>query len=296
MARRATLVREAPELFTTEQDLAKRLVDLARVMKDWEKMLLAIDFQIAQQAQFVAWWGETVRRKGGERWIDNAVRGYQSMPRAEAEKRTGISQQQVSRWRGLLAEDQIEAYRQKLRDESYRAAGLLSKSSHRTLGTGDNEWFTPPVYIESARRVLGEIDLDPATHPKAQKWIKAKKIFVRADDGLQQAWEGRVWLNPPYGRMEVGQFVDKLVDHYQRGDIRAAILLTHNYTDTRWFQAAAAISSMICFTRGRISFEDVRGDTCVPTQGQSFFYFGTEGERFIEEFLPLGFVVGAVSK
>ena len=31
------------------------------------------------------------------------------------------------------------------------------------LGTGENEWFTPQDYLVLVRRVLGAIDLDPAT-------------------------------------------------------------------------------------------------------------------------------------
>jgi phage N-6-adenine-methyltransferase len=288
---RAALVREAPELFGTEQDLAKRLIDLARVMRDWEKMLLAIDLQIAQQEQFVAWWEQTVRPSHRPKTV--LVRGQLSTPEAEA--RTGVNKQQVSRWRGRLAPDQIDAYRQRIRDAAYREAGILARMSHRALGTGDNEWFTPPEYVEAARSVLGEIDLDPATHPKAQKRIGAKQFFFRADDGLSHEWHGRVWLNPPYGRVEVALFVEKLIYHCQQSDVTAAILLTHNYTDTKWFHAAAAASQMICFTRGRIAFEDNAGETCTPAQGQSFFYFGAETTRFVERFHDIGFVMRLAS-
>jgi len=38
---------------------------------------------------------------------------------------------------------------------------------HRTKGTGQNEWFTPDKYIQAAREVMGDIDLDPATSKSA---------------------------------------------------------------------------------------------------------------------------------
>jgi phage N-6-adenine-methyltransferase len=288
MASRAMLLREAPELFESEQDLAKRLIKIAQAINDWEKLFLAIDFQIAQQAEFVVGWGEKVRPKGYQR--NNDVRKL--LPVSVMESRTGVKQPQVSLWKKWTGPDGIDAYRQRLRDTAYKEAGILPRSSHRTLGTGDNEWFTPPLFIEAARDVLGgEIDLDPASHPKAQKWIKAKDFYTREKNGLEKEWRGRVWLNPPYGRVEVALFIDKLIEHYQRGDVSAAVLLTHNYTDTRWFHAAVAASQMICFTRGRIEFEDNTGETCKPAQGQAFFYFGAAGARFIERFRPIGFVM-----
>jgi len=295
LAARASLVREAPELFTEEQDLAKRLIDLARVMRDWEKMLLAIDFQIAQQQEFVGWWDETVRIRHGQtrHTIDIPVRG--SLALAAAEARTGIRKQQVSRWRGLLADDQIDDYRQRQRDRAYEEAGILERTPHRIRGTGATEWFTPPLFIAAARSVLGEIDLDPATHPKAQKRVKATRFYTKAEDGLRQEWRGRVWLNPPYGRVDVALFVEKLLDHYQRQEVTAAILLTHNYTDTKWFHAAVAVSAAVCFTRGRIYFEDNEGGTCKPTQGQAFFYFGAETAVFAERFRDIGFLMRPVN-
>jgi hypothetical protein len=77
----------------------------------------------------------------------------------------------------------------------------------RTLGTGEYEWYTPPKYIELARAVLGEIDLDPASSEKAQEAVRAKRYFTAADQGLRHEWRGRVWLNPPYAQPLIGQFV-----------------------------------------------------------------------------------------
>jgi hypothetical protein len=51
---------------------------------------------------------------------------------------------------------------------------IWGHENHRALGTGENEWYTPKQYIEAARKVLGEIDLDPATSEKAQETIGAK--------------------------------------------------------------------------------------------------------------------------
>jgi len=74
--------------------------------------------------------------------------------------------------------------------------GIEGRKANRTSFTADNEWFTPSEYIELARLVLGEIDLDPASHRVAQKIVKAKTFFTPDRDGLTQEWHGRVWLNP----------------------------------------------------------------------------------------------------
>jgi len=107
---------------------------------------------------------------------------------------------------------------------------------------------------------------------------------------LDREWHGRVWLNPPYSQPHIARFVDKLLAEVAAGRATEAILLTHNYTDTGWFHAAAKKCAAICFTRGRIKFVNAAGKEASPTQGQAFFYFGTGIDRFRETFGGFGFI------
>jgi len=160
-----------------------------------------------------------------------------------------------------------------------------------TFGTGENEWYTPQEYIEAAREVLGEIDLDPATSEAAQEKVRASHIFTEADDGLVQKWHGAVWLNPPYSQPLISEFMAKIVQERVAGNCKAAITLTHNYTDTKWFQDAAKEAAAICFTRGRIKFYSPSGVIAAPTQGQAFMYFGPDTGAFRRVFSQFGLVV-----
>lgn len=163
--------------------------------------------------------------------------------------------------------------------------------NHRAQGTGENEWYTPEQHIHSARSVLGGIDLDPATSELANQKVQAEKFFTQSDNGLEQEWHGRVWLNPPYSQPAISQFSEKLASEWESGRIQSAIALTHNYTDTKWFHRLAKTCRAICFTKGRIGFQNPEGKTAAPTQGQAFFYFGDAPEEFAEEFSRHGFVV-----
>jgi hypothetical protein len=165
-----------------------------------------------------------------------------------AEQHSGITQQQVSRWRKLL-EDQ-DQYRERLRLAAFRKAGLEPELTNRP-SSGEFEWYTPERYITAAREVMGGIGLDPATHATAQQTVQATRHFTAADDGLQHEWQGRVWLNPSYAQPLMSQFVGKLVHEFTAGRVSQAIMLTHNYTDTAWFHDAQAVASLLCFTRGR---------------------------------------------
>jgi hypothetical protein len=162
-----------------------------------------------------------------------------------------------------------------------------------TAGTGEFERYTPPKYIEAARTVLGEIDLDPASCKLAQRTVQAARYFTFKDDGLTREWRGRIWLNPPYHRDLGPKFVDKLIAERVAGHVTAAIMLTNNCTDASWFSKASHASAAICFSSGRVNFLREDGVTPLfPTQGQAFFYFGDDVAGFKRGFNDIGDVMG----
>lgn len=87
-------------------------------------------------------------------------------------------------------------------------------------------WLTPPELIKA----LGTFDLDPCT-PVEMPWNTAGKMLSqeRDGDGLSAEWNGRVWLNPPYGRKTFA-WLAKLAKH------KSGIALIFARTETKGFQ------------------------------------------------------------
>lgn len=154
-----------------------------------------------------------------------------------------------------------------------------------TKYTGNEEWYTPKKYIDMAREVLGKIDIDPASNAFANQTVQATTFYTKKDDGLTKEWQGKMWLNPPYSSI-IAEFINKTCNSEVE-----AIVLTNNSTDTKWFAQGANNCDAICFTYGRINFYDDTNKKSSPTNGQAFFYFGDNVEKFKEVFKEIGFVV-----
>lgn len=143
------------------------------------------------------------------------------------------------------------------------------------------EWYTPTLIIERTERVLGAIDLDPCSNVGTAN-VPAARHYTWADDGLSQFWQGRVYMNPPYGR-EIGDWVDKLREAYETGNVSEAIALLPARTDTAWFHSLRTYPR--CFVSGRLKFSEHGSAAPFPSMA---VYLGKNLSRFVAEFGDIG--------
>lgn len=118
----------------------------------------------------------------------------------------------------------------------------VEKTTNRLGYSTTNEWLTPPELVKK----FGEFNLDPcASH--YQKWKLAQKEYFIEDNGLQQDWEGRVWMNPPYDRT-IKDWVRKFYEHGH------GVALLPSRTGTSWFHDYVFSKGAVIFLKGRIKF------------------------------------------
>lgn len=279
-----------------------------RRAKNPEKLFEAIKIKILAQADYVLWrdaaMAVVVKMRGGDATNPRGKgpgRGKKQAAVVRVVLPDGDPGQDVAdRWRKsfcfkgktgtIIDKDKINLA---LDDAQHRCARIVEQQKITTVrgteGTGEFERYTPAQYIEAARTVMGAIDLDPASSKQAQEIVKAEKFFTEQTDGRKQEWHGRVWLNPPYHRDLAPEFINRLVQEFEAGRVTQAIVLTNNSTDTDWFLVAVRACTSLCFTKGRINFYVPSGPDVLPTQGQAFFYFGSDPQRFEDVFCTIGF-------
>jgi len=125
--------------------------------------------------------------------------------------------------------------------------GMSGHMPKTTIGTND-EWLTPPEILHA----LGHFNLDPCA-PIVRPWPMADKHYTINDMGLFLPWEGRVWLNPPYG-LEAADWLSKLSTHGN------GIALIFARTETDMFHRYIwEMADAVFFFYGRLFFHYVDG-------------------------------------
>ena len=147
-------------------------------------------------------------------------------------------------------------------------------------------WYTPPSIVELIIQVLGEINLDPCADDG--RHIPAGQHYTFADNGLEQPWCGKVYMNPPYSHP--GVWMKKLQLEFETGNVDEAIALVPAATDTNWLSPVLK-TQPVCFWKGRIKFlgQDYKPKSSAR-QSHVLVYWGNNCQKFREVFEDYGVV------
>lgn len=307
-ARSSAEMLEARNLANMALHLAKVTHAANETHADCLRMIVRAEICMANEIDAGQERGEVARAQDGRPSISAQASGTSPVtaedepapkPAPAKLEEIGVSSQRVAEWRKVrdAGEDVVEQAIQSALDEG-RAPTKADINRAVTEGvgvnalrafSGNNEYYTPGRYIEAAREVMGGIDLDPASCAMAQETVKAGAYFSQEDDGLTKQWKGRVWMNPPYAAGLIDKFIDKLLDEHEARNVKEAIVLVDNRTDTGWFHKLVSGCARLCFTRGRINFYNEKTDSSSPANGSAIFYFGERPEAFETVFSRFGF-------
>lgn len=158
-------------------------------------------------------------------------------------------------------------------------------SGHQRTEGKTPVWLTPPEIIQA----LGPFDTDPCAAPEPRPWPTAARHIVERENGLLARWEGRVWLNPPYGPPNVIlPWMRRLVGHGEGTALIFARTETALFFETVWGFATAVL-----FLRGRIHFHRPDGERAAENGGAPsvlIAYGQTDADRLAHSGLDGAFV------
>ena len=149
-----------------------------------------------------------------------------------------------------------------------------------------DEWITPTYIVDA----LGVFDLDPCA-PIEPPHKLAEKTYSKLDDGLKKEWEGRVWLNPPYGRATF-TWLAKLAEHKNGIALIFARTETKGFHEEIWKKADS-----VFFFKGRLSFLYVTGEKASTANAPSCLVsYSTQDTASIEKAVAENRIKGKLVK
>ena len=151
----------------------------------------------------------------------------------------------------------------------------MDTRTQRNKAVSSDEWYTPRWLIDE----LGPFDLDPcAPTADARPFEIAPRCYTKDDDGLLQPWEGVVYMNPPYSRVLLRQFCEKMAKHNN------GMALLKNQVDNLLFQDVIfpSAASML-FMRHRVKFIRPDGSSGNPFFGSCLVAWGHECDRRLRQ-------------
>lgn len=146
---------------------------------------------------------------------------------------------------------------------------------HADLGAEvDVDTWLTPRYILSE---LGHFDLDPCAARSNRHWV-ANNSFTADDDGLNQHWHGRVFMNPPFSNT-----VPWLARHAEYGvgvSLVPASVESRIWREIVWKKACAVL---LLHGRTRFCNPDGSATTGRPLRSIALIAWTPEDARVLEQ-------------
>lgn len=140
------------------------------------------------------------------------------------------------------------------------------------------EWYTPAHVFHA----LGlRFDCDVAHPPRydlpVDRWIEPAPclplFYTKEQDGLSRCWEGRVWMNPPFGaRNQIVPWLARFMAH------RDGVAFVPDRTSAPWWQTYAPQADALLFISPKVKMLSPIGlePSNSPGQGTTLLACGRE--------------------
>ncbi len=105
--------------------------------------------------------------------------------------------------------------------------GDLAGTPWDTLATPEpiaEDYYTPVHLVAAAYKAMGGIDLDPASHWRANREFRISTFYHLHRSAFDNPWFGRVWLNPPYG--DNAPWFARIAEFWDKGEIDQLCMLS----------------------------------------------------------------------
>lgn len=183
-----------------------------------------------------------------------------------------------------------------VREARHKAtSSLMQRPVH--LSSSSCNWHTPPWFLTLVTAVFqgNRIDLDPCSDSSAQQRVQARNFYTVAEDGLSQPWEGRVFVNPPFGveggRSLSGAFFQKAEREFKEGRVVEVLMLVKAAVGYAWF--SPVLQWPHAWLRERIAFLPCGQEACVENpHGSVAIYLGPNSKLFCEVFRDVADIAG----
>lgn len=162
-------------------------------------------------------------------------------------------------------------------------------------------WGTPVQVLAFVHKVLGHIDLDPASSPAFNMAVQATHFYTKEINALSLCeWHaGSVFLNPPGGKINnralTELFWQRLMAHRGSGQMTHAIFMAFSLEALQTTQRdglGGALRFPLCVPRKRLKFVDIHGAPGpAPSHSNAIIYVpGTVDKTalFLKTFNALG--------